>query len=432
MRWAAKAGQDKLEWSILDVEAEEWERQLAALGVAATANGFPAYAAARKETDEPSPTTPAAGSMPRSVRRVLPVVALLVVLGGVSSYCVWRAAQEGITRMQGDVANAVKVETVQANSLKRGPAVHESVQAVEFLAGAAQATVLVTRTLGTGSASVLPELRFYVQTPKGWQRSEPIPAFWAPTETLDTAHLHFVFGQRDRPVVATVAPGAEALYARLRRATGEDLANDGLLTIELVPQASSPNAQPGGGRIRLTSPALYPVADGERAGILGRLLRLTLCRQLLAAAAQRVATKPQWGPLRQGLGDWLAFTGAMPFAPDDESAALVHLRYGLQITRLDDLVGEILRYDPQIRSMRVFTLISDPQQQRQQEAEAEQLIDYIAGTYGIDALARLLLGFAKYNDWEELAPAVFGVSAAALEVGWHTATREGAPLGTFH
>ena len=65
-------------------------------------------------------------------------------------------------------------------------------------------------------------------------------------------------------------------------------------------------------------------------------------------------------------------------------------------------------------------------------ADREQLIDYIAGTYGIDALARLLLGFAKYNDWEELAPAVFGVSAAALEVGWHTATREGAPLGTFH
>ena len=335
--------------------------------------------------------------------------------------------------MQGDVANAVKVETVQANSLQRGPAVHESVQAVEFLAGAAQATVLVTRTLGTGSASVLPELRFYVQTPKGWQRSEPIPAFWAPTETLDTAHLHFVFGQRDQPVVATVAPGAEALYARLRRATGEDLANDGLLTIELVPQASSPNAQPGGGRIRLTSPALYPVADGERAGILGRLLRLTLCRQLLAAAAQGAATKPRWGPLVKELGVWLEYTGDLPFGPDDEDAALVQLRYGRQgAWQLNDLLGDILRYDPQSGSMQVFTLISDPEQQRQREAAAEQLTDYIAGTYGIDILPELLQGFAHYDDWEELAPAVLGVSAAELEEGWHTATRKGAPLGGFH
>ena len=41
-----KSAQDKLEWSILDVEPEEWERRLADLGVAAAANGFPVYPAA--------------------------------------------------------------------------------------------------------------------------------------------------------------------------------------------------------------------------------------------------------------------------------------------------------------------------------------------------------------------------------------------------
>jgi hypothetical protein len=41
------------------------------------------------------------------------------------------------------------------------------------------------------------------------------------------------------------------------------------------------------------------------------------------------------------------------------------------------------------------------------------LIAYIAGTYGIDALPKLLRGFAQYENWEELAPAVLGVSAAA-------------------
>jgi hypothetical protein len=32
---------------------------------------------------------------------------------------------------------------------------------------------------------------------------------------------------------------------------------------------------------------------------------------------------------------------------------------------------------------------------------------------------QLLQGFAQYEDWEELAPAVLGVSAAELERAWH-------------
>jgi hypothetical protein len=42
-----------------------------------------------------------------------------------------------------------------------------------------------------------------------------------------------------------------------------------------------------------------------------------------------------------------------------------------------------------------------------------------------------LLGITL-DDWEELAPAVLGVSAAELEEGWHAAMREGAPLGVIH
>ncbi len=41
MRWAKQAGESKLEWSILDVDQEEWERRLAELGVAAAPTAFP-------------------------------------------------------------------------------------------------------------------------------------------------------------------------------------------------------------------------------------------------------------------------------------------------------------------------------------------------------------------------------------------------------
>ncbi len=448
MRLTAKAPQNELEWSILDVEQDEWERRLAELGVAAAANGFPVYPGAAQAIDKEDHAAPsikhAAQRTPHSVRRVLPALAILVVLGGgLASYGAWRKAQAGIAHMEGDVANAVQVESLHANRKGRAPAVHESVQTVEFLDGAAQAAVLVTHTLGAGGIRVQPELRFYVPTAKGWQRSDPIAEFWGPTETLDTAHLHFVFGRRDRTVVEQAAPGAEALYATLRRATGQSLAGTGQslagtgqslagtgpLTIELAVDVFAPTVQPREGRIRMTSPALYPAAEQEQAAIFGRLLRLVLSQQLMAAAVQGMTVKPQWQPLLQGLGAWLAFTGDMPFPPDEEVAALqrLTLRLPRSAWRLDDLLGDILRYNPQTRSMQSTTSFMDPEQQRQREAAAEQLIDYIAGTYGTDALPKLLQGFAQYDDWEHLAPAVLGVSAAELEKGWHAAGREAAP-----
>ncbi|MFN8468343.1 MAG: hypothetical protein U0X20_22490 [Caldilineaceae bacterium] len=185
-------------------------------------------------------------------------------------------------------------------------------------------------------------------------------------------------------------------------------------------------------QIHLDGP-LKLITRYDRAGILGRQLRLVLTRQLMDAAAQTTAVKLQWRPLVQGLGTWLADSASMPFAPAGEDVTPLRPRYGLRSTwQLDDLTGDILSYDPRIRSMRVFTLISDPERIKQRQAAAAQLIDYIAGAYGIDVLPKLLQGFAQYDDWEQLAPAVLGISAAELEEGWHTAMREAAPLRTFH
>ena len=344
MRFAAKFGANELDWSILDVEQEEWERRLAAPGAA---------------------TVPAAWNV-RHIASAIAIVGMLAVLVG---YGVWCAAQAGIARMQLDVANAVKLESLHARSEAWAPDQHAPVQVsvheVEFLDNAAMATVLVTHTLG-GEAVLAQELHFYVQTAKGWQRSEPLAAFWGRTETLDTAHLHFVFGSRDQAVVAEVAPSAEALYIVLRRATGVELAAAGRVQIEIVPGFFSPDTQLSNGRIQLTSPSLYRVPTQQRGDMLGHLLRRSLCDQLMAAITKRAALKTQWQPLVQALGVWLAFTEGLPFAPDDDAAALVRLRYGLRsVWQLDDLLGDILRYDPQSRSMQVFTLISDPEQQKQ-------------------------------------------------------------------
>ncbi len=428
MQWPAKAGQEKLEWSILDVEPDEWERRLADLGVAAAANGFPVYPAA--------PAAQSAGlRVPPKARRILATVVILVVLGsltgGIAGYSVWRRAQEGITRLQGDVANAVKVESIQGNSLRGGPAQHESVQAVELLGSAAQATVLVTHTMATGGLHVQPELRFFVQTPKGWQRSDPIAAFWGPTEILDTAHLHFVFGRRDKSAVEDVAPGADASYMLMRRATGVTPGLRDLAPIEIVPGYFPFYAQIGDGRLRLTSPSLYTVPVQERAAVLNQVLGIKLADQLMTAAAQRSPPKPQWQPLVQAFGTWLKLSSGLGRAPEDNAAAQ-GLRRSLArgVWHLADLQEDMLRYDPAAQTMVVFTLVSDTERQTQRRAAAELLIGYIAGTYGIDALPKLLQGFAQYDAWEQLAPAVLGVSAAELEEGWHAAMREEVSLRT--
>jgi hypothetical protein len=131
----------------------------------------------------------------------------------------------------------------------------------------------------------------------------------------------------------------------------------------------------------------------------------------------------------QRLGAWLEFSTAIDSAPNDEAAALRRLvvRLPRSSWHLTELQDDMLRYDPAAQGMVVYTLAGEGEQQGQRGAAAEQLIDYIAGTYGIDALGRLLQGFAQYDDWEELAPAVLGVRAAELEEGWHAAMREAAP-----
>ena len=328
-----------------------------------------------------------------NVRRVAPVVVILGMLAVLVSYGVWCTAQAGIARMRSDVVNAVKLEGLHARSepwaMEQHTPVQVYVQEVEFLGNGAMATVLVTHKLD-GDAVSEQELRFYVQTPKGWQRSKPLAAFWGRTETLDTAHLHFTFGSRDQAVVTDLAPSAEALYTVLHRATGVELAAAGRVPVEIVPSFDSSSPQLGDGRIRLTSPSLYTVAVQERGELLGQLLRRALCEQLMAAVVQKMEVKTQWQPMVLMLGSWLKYSDTIAFAPGDRAAALRRLQYSLQHAswHLADLQGDVLRYDPPSRSMQVFTLISDPKQQRQRDAAAEQLIDFIAAQYGIDILPR--------------------------------------------
>lgn len=423
MRFTAEQAQNQLDWNFMEVEQDEWDRQMATWGAAAAANGFPVSA-----TAAPTEAYVHVGSLDvkntREVRiglRVVLVSLAVLVLALLVGYAVWRTAQEGIVRMQGDIADLVTLESLRDRAKQPTLQLHGSVQAVEFVNDAAMATIMVSRTLLSGEVIAQQETRFYKQTPNGWQRTEPVAAFWGPTETLDTKSLHFVFGGKDRALVKRVAASAEALYATLRRATGQKLAANRLLTIKIAEGAVVPGRQFEGGRIQLTSPLLYGITLLSSEEAFSMVLRKALVEQMMNAALHGTAVKTQWLPMVQAFGSWLKFSDTIQPAPIDEWTQLARLRYDLgSQAPLSELLGTLLHYDSTLRSFTAITQLGDADQQEKRLTAAERLIDFIAGTYGIEALPKLLQGFGQYDDWETLAPAVLGISAAELEADWHS------------
>jgi hypothetical protein len=171
--------------------------------------------------------------------------------------------------------------------------------------------------LAAGDALLLADVQ-------GLAASAPHAEFWGPSETLDTASLHFVFGSADRALVHQLAKSAEALYTTLRRATGEDLAAGGRLTVELVPNELLIDEQANVGHIRLTSPAFadcdVPLQRGDIFVLLQ--LRQPLARSLLAAALQKSAPQAQWSTVVEAFGDCLQFSTAIQPAPPGMLAAV--------------------------------------------------------------------------------------------------------------
>ncbi len=274
-------------------------------------------------------------------RQVLPAAAGFLVLLAVVSYKLWYTAQQGIEKMQQDVANVVKLETIKARAAQPQLPEHAAVEAIEFMDGKAMAQAVITRTWSAGQVIVQRQTLFYVQTAQGWRRTGPVAAFWGEPQTLDTSNLHFVFRSKDRAAVEQLAQGAEVLYVALRRATGESLAAaDGRLTIEVVPGKVLSHETFLNGSVRLPSPRLFELAFGYTSeDVLGLLARKALARPMLDAALQRTAVKSQWEPLVEGLRLWLSAGDTLPLATAADSSIFRTQAGSYRAPRLIDLLG---------------------------------------------------------------------------------------------
>jgi hypothetical protein len=408
--------QNQVEWSVLDVEEDEWNRRVAALDVAAAANGFPV--AVRPDRPSEPDAADAANStlqswIARHWRRLAAGTTLLVLLAAAIGYDAWRTAQQGLVHIRADVANVVNLETIKARAGQPTAHIVENVEAVELLDRAAMAQVVITQTLPSGKLVVNRQPRFYVQTRTGWQRSGPVAAFWEPATSLDTPSLHFIFGERDRAAITQIAPLAETLYAGMIRATGQRLTATGALTIEVVPRYLA-RATFEGSRIQVTSPELFLPVFMTKDELFARLVGDAICEPMLAAVLQQRPIKPQWQPLTDGFNCRLLAHIIRTQEPGATAGLAGDSMVSAQgYTELDAL----LDFSDHAGAAQV----QDPYDLPLRSLGANHLIAFIAATYGLDSLPRLLAGFSEYEDWETLSPAILGISAAELETAWRAA-----------
>jgi hypothetical protein len=411
----ARSKQSGLEWIILDIDEDEWQRYTDAFATAVDAR--PQYA-----NSSAADCAPAADACPerRRLRQlVLASAGVLLLFAGVV-YRLWYPAQQGLDKMKQDVGNVVKLDAAKARATQPQLAEQAAVEAIEFLDGKAMARVIITRTLPAGHMTVQRQTEFFEQTEQGWVRTELVADFWGEPQTLDTLNLHFLFRTRDRAVVEQLAPRAEALYAALRRATGQSLAPaGGRLMIEILPEQVPSHTVFTNGGIRLPSPVLLnPFLDYTSEYLFADLLRSTLARQMLDIQQSQTPAKPQWRPLVEGMSVWLISSDALPLAP-------VSIRANYKVPgnshRLPDL-RRLIDCHPSTGPSSTHVLPTHPvvasHEREQRLAAARSLFNFIVATHDLDILPILVQGFGRYGDWETLAPAVFGISAAELEAAW--------------
>jgi hypothetical protein len=389
--------QNQLEWSVLEVDEEEWQQHTYSPDTAAAANGFPVD-----------------GDMPQQsglTRGAAVAAAVLLLLVASLGFGAWHTAEQGINRMEYEVANVIKLDTIQAHSER--PEEHEQtkVTTVEFLDGKAMVQAVVTRTLPTGQPLVYLQTQFYALTPHGWQRAAPVLAFWGSSQELDTSHLHFVFHRADRAAVEQLAPELEALYTTLQLVLGQGpmAANDKLM-VEIVPTSVALNKAFAAGHLQLTSPLLYDLSYGYTAtDLLGRQARYALVGEAMKEAVRVLPIKRKWQPFVDRLRTWLYHSDSLPLAPAAGTNPIPVVAGTPVSLRLANLLDCSSCANPNI----VPGVHSS-----EGSAAIDSLFDFIVATYGLDTLPTLLAGFARYDDWDTLSPAVFGVSADELQTAW--------------
>lgn len=247
--------------------------------------------------------------------------------------------------------------------------------------------------------------RVELSTPEAIQVSSP----------LETIYFRFYFHPHDVQAVQTVAARLDRQYERLRQefALGP-LPVGNKVTIKVgFPITSSPQIPyPLHSDNVLVVPVRMLSATGAAAteAALTRITENWLAGRALDEAIQRTTPHPRWQLLLDSFRHifWLRQREDHVLRSEWIYISLQHPLPTAPVwtTTLTAQIGYEAMYTYTAESIRDFAVTTS-------------LADYLLTAYGRQQLPDLLAGFGRYDTWEELSPAVFGVAASELEAGWH-------------
>ena len=334
------------------------------------------------------------------------------------------------------------------------------VQKIALRPSMAMAEVTITEPDGLSYR----EARFYWADPNdGWLRTAPDVSFWGPQQSIETDHFRLSFYRKDAPTVLHVAPKLDAIYEQLYQDAG--LSSDGQkLTVVISPVSvyQLPGLYFFGDRLVVHSPYLLQVSvDVSDEAILMKSVVNPLVLHLQGEESLLKTARQQWWPVTHGLQLWEAYVGSDSLSawyrdvvtwyyrdlrttaqdgdPSNGDAwALLCREYRIWRYALpnslvspsycNDADGRWLPLSVMPAPERLNDLIdmddwglgmqSTGAKESADSIAAATLIDYVVSTYGREKLPSLVASFQTHDNWTTLSPAVFGVSAEELELGW--------------
>ena len=260
------------------------------------------------------------------------------------------------------------------------------------------------------------ETRFYRLTKTGWMRTAPQEEYWGEEITAETDYFTLTYRQRDTVAVREVMTDIDERYVTLQAEFGLDPDPTGGQLRILVQPMVLPLTDPGlfrfqGDRLTIPSPLQLPALEGlTDADVLRASILEPLAEYVVSKILSQAQVQCQWRALAQGVRLWARQEyRVLPSAYEHEMQSVLHSWSDLGSDRLFSFAeGSPSCFGFQYHTS--LDMVAD--------MVAKTVVSFAMLTYGHEAVPSLIEAAGEYDTWEELIPAVFGVSAEEFEQGW--------------
>ncbi len=259
------------------------------------------------------------------------------------------------------------------------------------------------------------EFRFYERQPDGvWRRTSPDARFWGDERTLTSDHFQVTYRMRDHAAVRAFVPRLEAFYTQAVQTLRLDGKIAGPFQLQIVPTLEGTTFRISDERrLTIASPLLQPTVLGtQQEDTLLRAVTFPLSSYLIERATDHVTSQGDWnwGEWRRvsvGIGQWLALEAA-GLPPVSQLQMEADFKRDLAGGARPTLLALNSYRPPAFTSRLGSGMLS------------VSFAEFIAATYGRDAVGALVAGLPAASTWDDLARQVFNTDSGSLEAAWQT------------